>query len=158
MVEGLTRELARARLSKDDPTDEFAKRFVIYFQSYAEAHSETTPEDFAALETEKDNVLNAIEVAYALGGWTDVMDTRSALEAFLDLHGHWEDAIRTGKQALRAARELTSASSIAYFAHNLGVLLQKHGELDESRMLYRESLEIRNRLGDQDNIAISLHQ
>lgn len=53
LVEGLTRQMAKARLPRDDHADEFAKRFVIYFRSYSEAHSETTPEDFEALETEK---------------------------------------------------------------------------------------------------------
>jgi len=157
-VEGLTRELAKTRLSRDDHFEQFARRFVIYFRRYAEAHSAPTPEDFEALELVKENILSAMDVSSKIGDWASVVYTRSALEEFLDLHGYWEDAIRSGEQALGAARELTSASSVAHFAHNLGVVLQKRGELDEARLLYNESLEIQKSLDDQGGIANSLHQ
>ncbi|HXL81491.1 MAG TPA: tetratricopeptide repeat protein [Pyrinomonadaceae bacterium] len=157
-VEGLTRELTKSRMSKDQRSDEFAKRFVIYFRADAEAHRETTPEDFEALETEKENLLNAIDVASKIGDWKSVMVIRSALEEFLDLHGYWEDALRTGKQALRAARKSELASSIRDCAHNLGVLYLNRGELDEAQRLYSESLEISRKLEDQAGIAIAAHQ
>lgn len=157
-VEALSHQLAKARSVRDGRTEEFAKRFVIHFRSYSEAHAQTTPEDFEALETEKENVLTAIDLAFELRDWAGVMATRSALEEFLDLHGHWEDAIRSGNQALAAADELNSEPGIADFAHNLGMLHQSRGELDDARRLYDRSLEIVKRLGDQSRVANSLHQ
>ena len=72
-IKGLTRELARAHLHKDKRADEFRRRFVAYFLRYAEAHAETTPEDFDALESEKDNLLNAMDVASEMKDWESVI-------------------------------------------------------------------------------------
>ena len=55
-IEGLTRELTKSHLYKDERSDEFRQRFVAHFLLYAQAHAKATPEDFAVLEAEKDNV------------------------------------------------------------------------------------------------------
>jgi tetratricopeptide (TPR) repeat protein len=157
-VEGLTRSLAHARLLKDEQADKVRQRFVAHFLSYAEAHAQTTSEDFDKLEAEKDNVLSAMDVAFDLKDWASVMQIRFALGEFLDLHGYWDEAIRSGKQALTAARYSQIESSVAALAHNLAVIHQRRGELESARQLYNESLEIEKRLGNQSGIAITLHQ
>ena len=58
---------------KDERASEFCHRFVAYFLQYAELHSKTTKEDFDALESEKDNVLNAMDVAFEIQDWESVM-------------------------------------------------------------------------------------
>lgn len=156
-IEGLTRSLARARLSKDEHADEFRQRFVARFLNYAKAHMQTTREDFDALESEKDNALSAMEAAFDLEDWASVVQTRFALEEFLDLRGHWDEAIRSGQQALAAARYSQSERLVAVLAQNLAVIHQRRGESDSARRLYDESLEIAKRLGDQNGIAIALH-
>jgi len=55
VVEGLTRELAKSRLAKHQSADAFRQRFIAHFLRYAKAHPESIPEDFDALELEKDN-------------------------------------------------------------------------------------------------------
>ncbi|HJQ26498.1 MAG TPA: tetratricopeptide repeat protein, partial [Blastocatellia bacterium] len=42
--------------------------------------------------------------------------------------------------------------------HQLAMIAQYEGEVEEARRLYSESLEIAKRLGDQSGIAISLGQ
>lgn len=155
-IEGLTRSFAVARLSKDLRADEFRRRFVAYFLRHAQAHAQTTPEDFAALEAEKDNALNAMDAAFELKDWDSVVRIRFALEGFLDLRGYWDEAIQRGTLAVKAARSSQSESLIAALSHNVAVIYQRRGELDEARRLYNESLEINKRLGDQNGIAISL--
>ncbi len=76
-IEGLTRELAKAHLHKDERADEFRQRFIAYFVPYAEAHAEVTPEDLDALESEKDNLLTAMDVAFEIKDWESVMGIRS---------------------------------------------------------------------------------
>jgi tetratricopeptide (TPR) repeat protein len=139
-------------------TKELRSNFVNYFSGFAKLHSSPTPEDYQALELEKDNVLSAIDLASGSGDWISVLSMRAALEEFLDVHGYWEDAIRTGKQALDAARELGNDAAVSQFAHNLGVIHYSRGESDEARRLYHESLEIEKKLGNQSGIAITLHQ
>ncbi|HEY0319744.1 MAG TPA: tetratricopeptide repeat protein [Pyrinomonadaceae bacterium] len=156
-IEGLTRTLATARLSKDNCV-EFKQRFVAHFLSYAEAHKQTTSEDFDALEAEKDNVLNALDVAYRMEDWPSVMRIRDALEDFLDLRGYWDEAIQRGEQALQAARNAQSDQHIAHFENNVAIIYQYRGDLAKARQLYDESLEIKKKLGNQNGIAVTLHQ
>jgi tetratricopeptide (TPR) repeat protein len=157
-VEGLTRSLARVRWNKDERREDLRSRFVEYFLGYAEAHARPTPEDYEALELEKYNLIYAIDLASESNDWTSVMAIRSALEEFLDVHGYWEDAIRSGRQALDSARLLGSDASVSQFAHNLGIIYQHRGEIEEARQLYQESLDIKKKLGKQSGIANSLHE
>jgi len=157
-VEGLTRSLAAAQLAKDERADEFRRRFTAYFHAYSRAHARPTPEDLDALEAEKDNVLNAMDIAFMASDWESVMRIRFALEDFLDLRGYWDEAVQRGEQALHAAHMLSDEGASASFAHYVALLHQRRGEMGEARRLYGESLEISKRLTDQRGIAITLHQ
>ncbi len=57
LVQGLTRELAKAQLEKDSCTSDFHQRFVSYFTEYAQTRRLPKPENLDALEVEKDNLL-----------------------------------------------------------------------------------------------------
>ncbi|MET0625647.1 MAG: tetratricopeptide repeat protein [Pyrinomonadaceae bacterium] len=157
-VEGLTRSLAAAQLAKGERALELRQRFVGYFLAYAQMYSQPTPENLDALEEEKDNLLNAIDVAFETGDWTSLMQIRFALESFLDLRGYWHQAIRSGEQALHAASQLSDEGARAIYARYVGSLYYRQGELDEARRLYSESLAISKRLGDERGIASTLHQ
>jgi tetratricopeptide (TPR) repeat protein len=162
-IEGLTRSQARARLLKDTSTAEFHQRFVAHFLHYAQAHAKTTPEDFAALEAEKDNILNAMDVAFNLEDWTSVVRLMEAMNSdgvngLLTMHGYWDEAIRRGEQALKAAHNLQDEATVARFAHNTAITFQSRGELEEARRLYNESLEIAKRLSNESSIASTLHE
>ena len=162
VIKGLTRDLARARLAKDDRAAEFRRRFVAFIVSYCASHAKKTPEDFDAIEAEKENVLGAMDAAFEIEDWNSVM--RMAYvgglpeTGFFSLRGYWGEAIRCNKQALEAARRLGRGSDIGKFTHNLAVMHGIRGDLDEERRLYNESLEINKKLGDQNGIAITLHQ
>jgi tetratricopeptide (TPR) repeat protein len=160
-IEGLTRELSKAQLSKDPRANDFRQRFVAYFLSYAGAHAESNPEDYDALEVEKDNVLNAMDVAFSLTSWESVQEIAYLLalpvNGMLSVRGYWDEVIRRNEQALRASRQLTSERGVAAFTHNLAIIYGNRGKLEEARRLYDESLEIAKKLGDQSGIANTLH-
>jgi tetratricopeptide (TPR) repeat protein len=163
IIEGLTRELAKARLSKEEDFNELHRRFVAHFLSYAEAHGEPTSEDFDALEVEKDNAFSSMDLAFELGDWQTVTRLMTALSfdgvnGFLPVRGYWEEAATLGKRALQAARNLSDKAEVARFSHNLAITYQNRGELQEARRLYHESLEIEKKLGDQSGIAGTLHE
>lgn len=161
-LEGLTRELAKNRLSKNSRADEFRQRFVAYLLRYAEAHAQPTPEDFDDLEAEKDNALSAMDVAFNMEDWESVQSIAGILanpvDGVLSVHGYWDEAIRRGEQGLKAARNSTNEGAIASFAHNAAVMNQFRGDLEEARRLYDESLEIKKKLGNQSGIATTLHE
>ncbi len=160
-VEGLTRELAKARLTRDSRANELRQRFVEYFLEYSQAHADPTPEDYDALEREKDNLLSAMDVAFDMQDWSSVQAIAYALAfpvgGMLSVHGYWDEAIKRNQQALRAARK-SSEIGVSNFAHNSAVIHHNRGEIEEARQLYNESLEINKRFGNQSGIAISLHQ
>jgi tetratricopeptide (TPR) repeat protein len=159
-VEGLTRSMAAARLSEDPRADEFRRRFVAYFLRFAEERAKPTPEDYDALEAERDNLLSATEAAFAHEDWWSVMRMADAVASLgmLFVRGYWDEALRVGELALQAARSAQADEAIAVMAHNVAVMYQNRGEPDEARRLYGESLEIEKRLDNQSGIASTVHQ
>ncbi|MCI0489170.1 MAG: tetratricopeptide repeat protein [Blastocatellia bacterium] len=162
LIEGLTRELTKSRLRGDDRAEEFRGRFVAHFLSYGRAHSKTAAEDFDALESERENLLSAMDLAFEMSDGESVMGMMDAIgipaSGFLSLRGYWDEAVRYGEQALEAARKLGDEESLARFTHNLAMTYQKRGEMEEARRLYEESMEIKKKLGNQRGIASTLHQ
>jgi tetratricopeptide (TPR) repeat protein len=159
-VEGLTRSMAAARLSEDPRADEFRRRFIAYFIRFAEERDERTPENYDALEAERDNLLSAAETAFASEDWGSVTQMAYALahpvEGMLSVRGYWNEAARLGEQALQAAHSLQDERKIADLSHNLAVTYQDRGEPTKARRLYDESLEIEKRLGNQRGGALTV--
>jgi hypothetical protein len=119
-IEGLTRSLAHARLSKDIRAAEFHQRFVAYFLSYTEAHAQPTPEDFDAVEAEKDNVLDAMDAAFEAEDWSSVMRIADVVadpvSGMLSIRGYWDEAIRLNEQATVAAQKVEDEWNVALFS------------------------------------------
>jgi tetratricopeptide (TPR) repeat protein len=161
-VDGLTRTLATARLSKDPRADEFRRRLIAYFLSYAAERRDSTPENHDALEAEKDNLLGAAEAAFASEEWRSVMLIAIVLarpaSGMLSVRGYWDETVRLGEQALQAARSSKDDAKIADYSHNVAVMYENRGEPTKARQLHNESLEIEKRLGNQHGVALSLHQ
>jgi tetratricopeptide (TPR) repeat protein len=161
-IEGLTREMARARITRLHNGDGFKQRFVAHFLAYAESHNQPKPEDYNAIEAERENLLGAMDIAFEAQDWRTVMRLMDAINydgvnGMLSVRGYWDEAKERGKQALTAARNLQDESNIAHFAHNLAITYQAQGDLDESRSLYQQSLDISRKLGNQRGIASALH-
>src|SRR5205085_376965 len=72
-LEGLTRQLAQARLNQDAHAADYRRRFVAYFLHYVEAHKQPIQEDLDALEAEKDNLLTAMDVTEGLSDWQSLV-------------------------------------------------------------------------------------
>jgi tetratricopeptide (TPR) repeat protein len=157
-VEGLTRELAKARLARDPRSKIFRPRFIARHLRYAEAHSEATAEHLNAIEREKDNIFNAIDVAAEVANWGSMLRLSHAITKFLDLRGYWDEAIGRGEQALKAARDIADEEWVSVLTHNTAMTYQKRGALVEARRLYGESLEIATNLGNKRGLAETLHQ
>lgn len=162
-VEGLTRTLADARLSRDTRADEFRPRFVAYFLRYAVEREKPTPENYNALEEDKDNLLSAADAAFVSGDWRSVMvmayvvaNPATGSTGMLVMRGYWDEAIRLGEQALQAARFSQDEAGIAGLSLNMAGIYLDRGEPNEARRLYDESLEIAKRLGNQSSVALTV--
>ncbi|HEX7314612.1 MAG TPA: tetratricopeptide repeat protein [Pyrinomonadaceae bacterium] len=156
-VEGLTRSMAAARLSKDPRADDFRRRFVAYFLRYAVERKAPTPENYDALEAERENLLGAVETAYTSGEWYSVMRMAYALahpvKGMLSVRGYWDEAVRLGEQALHAAHSAKDKANVSGLSHNVAVMYQNRGEIAKARHLYGESLKIEKRLGNRNGVA-----
>ncbi len=157
-IVALTRRLTEAQLKRDERTEGLKERYVAHFLAYAEDHPEVTKEDLDALDDERENLLAALDYAYAVKDWQSIMGLRAVLEEFLDLRGYWDEAIKWGERAAEAARRAQDEKALAIFAHKTAVIYEKRGRYDEAKDLYNQSLEIARNLGDQARIASSLHQ
>ncbi len=157
-VEGLTRQLALARLGHRPDGEAFRRRFVAHLLAYAVAHAETTPEDFAALEREKDSLLAAMDLAFQAKDWDVVVRIHLAVERFLDLRGYWGEIVQTSEKALEAARLRQDEMGMAHFTENIAIMHQNLGHLEEARHFHDQSLEIKKKLKDQRGIAKTYRQ
>jgi tetratricopeptide (TPR) repeat protein len=160
-IEGLTREMARARINRLPNGDEFKQRFVTYFLTYTESHDQPNPKDYDALEAERENLIGVMDIAFEAQDWRTVMrlmDATFSSSQWLYVRGYWDEAKECGEHALTAARNLQVEKDIARYAHNLAIIYQNQGDLDEARSLYQQSLGIERKIGDQSGIATTLHE
>jgi tetratricopeptide (TPR) repeat protein len=161
-IVGLTRRLTQAQLQGEARARDLRERFVAHFLAYAEAHAQPTPEDYDALEAERENLLAAMDYAYTVEDWQSVMGLMDAVgdpvNGFLGVRGYWDDAIKRGQQAAEAAKIANDEDAEARFIGNLGTMLYSRGDYDRSRELQEESLKLRRKQGDERNMAVILHQ
>jgi tetratricopeptide (TPR) repeat protein len=156
-VEGVTRELAKARLATDPRAKPFRQRFISRFLRYAEEHKRPTPGDLDALEVERGNLLNAIDIAQEFNDWGTVVRIRADLDDFLDLRGYWNEAVRYGEQAASAARALNDELAAAQFAERAAVIRMRQGEYDSAKNTFEQVLSVYRQLGSDVNVSVTLH-
>ncbi len=168
-LEGLTRQLALARLQKDIQADEYQRRYVAHFLIYVEAHKQPTAEDYDALEAEKDNLLAALDVADERRDWESVMWLASVLadpvSGVLSVRGYrdesidrdcYGEAIRRSEQAARAAEAVGDESAAAAFVRDAAMMCMSRGEYEAARQKFNQVLEVFRRHGHDWNIAVTL--
>jgi len=159
-IAALSRRLTRAQLAKDERAGYLIGRFVLHCVEYAHDHREVTKENLDALDEERENLLAALDYAYAAQGWEPVIMITDdiAFPGLLDIRGYWDQAIKWGERAAQAARRAQDEKALASFVHNTAIIYQHRGRYGEAKRLYNQSLEIRRGLGDQAGIASSLGQ
>lgn len=72
-IVALTRRLTEAQLAQDERAGALVGGFVFYFVKYAHDHAEITKEDLDALDVERENLLAALDYAYAAEDWESVI-------------------------------------------------------------------------------------
>jgi tetratricopeptide (TPR) repeat protein len=161
-VEGLTRKLAKARLSKSAEARAFLQRYVRHFLSYTKGHRRALSDDFDALEIEMTNLLNAADIAFEMEDWTTVIElieslTLDGVNGFLPARGYMDEARRGLQQALDAATHLISDSTVARFSHTLAIVAQAQGDFVHARRLLRKALQIYRRRNNLPQVVTLIH-
>jgi len=161
-VEGLTRKMTKAKLDVDPRGKVFPTRFLSRFLGYAQKHKKPSKENYDALESEKDNLLTAVDIARALGATSSALNLAYILaspgDGVLRVRGYWNEALRIGRLALETARAAQVEKHVAGWSHNVALMCQEQGDFDEARRLYSESLKFKVELGGETAKATTLHQ
>jgi len=155
-VEGLTRDLAKARLGTDQRSIAIRKRFVERFATFAEKNSKETPSDFNALENEKENLFAAIDVAFAEEDWATVASIYLDIGSFMYLRGHLDEAISRGEKAKVAAFKDNNKHDFAAIIENLANIRADRGEYGEAEQIYHETLGVFRDLKSDQQSAVTL--
>ncbi|MEK6333975.1 MAG: tetratricopeptide repeat protein [Acidobacteriota bacterium] len=158
-VEGLTRQLTKARLEADPRGKTFPTRFVSRFLRFADAHLPSTRVDYDALEFEKDNLSTAIDLAFGAGDWKSAVGLAFVFArpvgGMLTVRGYWDEALRVAELALASARRAESRLTIANWAMNVATLKRLRGSIGDAQRLYEESLGIGQQMSNQTLIALN---
>jgi tetratricopeptide (TPR) repeat protein len=151
----LARAIGQATLSRMSEWSRQCRQHIARF--YADS-AESIGADRAALDAELENLLAAARLAYEAQEWEALWAMGYSLNTALNYAGRW--AAREGLLRLchEGAQEAHNGRHEAGFGHNLAVLLQNRGQLDEAERLFQQSLEIEREVGGRPGEAISLHQ
>jgi tetratricopeptide (TPR) repeat protein len=155
-VAGLTRDFAKARLSRDPRAKTFRPRFVSRFVRYAKAHEQPTAVNLNALEVEKDNLLGAMDIAYEAGDWVNASYIMFAIDEFLFIRGYWDEAIRRGEQAATAARRSDDERYSLSHSEATAWVRMNRGEYKEARLIWEQALSYYKKVGSEDDAGITL--
>ncbi|PYS88213.1 MAG: hypothetical protein DMF64_20970 [Acidobacteria bacterium] len=161
-LEGLTRQLAQARLQNDPQADEYQRLYVAHFLQLAEAHKQPTPEAYDALEAERDNLAAAMDAAEGLSDWRNVIRLARALanpaDGVFSVRGYWDEALRRGEQGARAAEAAGDEGEAVKLAGNAATVRMERGEYEAARQAYERALAVLRRRGEERGVAVALHQ
>lgn len=151
---------ARAHGKMQDAEMQEAKRRTI--DAYAEwgrAHSS----DYDLLQTEHDNMLAALDWAWATKEREEsrkaIVDDALGLREFWGVRGYWNERTTWLKRACEIGSASQSDDDLKQYStnlHNLAVTLVNQGDLDGALDLYRQSLDASERLGDAQGKSATL--
>jgi tetratricopeptide (TPR) repeat protein/transcriptional regulator with XRE-family HTH domain len=142
-------DYARLRLQDSTPYE----RLVSYFTGYVEAHKK----DYELLEMESNIILVALERAYELGRWPELVRCACAFAPFLLVRGIYATAEQHLQRAYDAAMVLGDSYGITTSLLYLGELAQKQGNYAQAEAFFQEGLALARRMEDRERISALLH-
>ncbi len=140
-----------ARLHLEETTA--AERLVSYFTNFVEAHKK----DYELLEQESNLTLAALEIAYGLGKWSDLVRCACAFAPFLLLRGIYAVAEQHLQRAYDAAMVLVDSHGITTTLMYLGQIAQNQGNYTQAENSYQEGLTLARQVEDLESISALLN-
>lgn len=140
-----------ARLHLDENNRPYA-RLVTYFTGYVESHKK----DYELLETESNIILAALEIAYELGQWPDLVRCACAFAPFLLVRGIYATAEDYLQRAYNAAMVLGDSYGITTALLYLGQIALRQGNYTQAESYYREGLALARRIENHERISALL--
>lgn len=148
----LTRAFASAELEKNAEFAQEARRRSVNYLKQLFVPSEGEYSWRYASRSffeEGQNLLEAIEWAYAHGDANDVFLLTQAVFEYLDATGEWNKLLALCTRALSLARSIRDPIAIARFAREEGWILRQWGRLDEAESRFSEALRQYQQAGNE---------
>jgi len=142
-------DYARLRMQDSTPYE----RLVSYFTGYVEAHKK----DYELLEMESNIILAALERAYELGRWPELVRCACAFAPFLLVRGIYATAEQHLQRSYDAAMVLGDSYGITTTLLYLGELAQKQGNYDQAEIHLQEGLVLARRMEDHERVSALLN-
>jgi len=139
-----------ARLHLQDSTP--YERLVSYCTGYVEAHKK----DYELLEVESNIILAALERAYELGKWPELVRCACAFAPFLLVRGIYATAEQYLQRAYDAAMVLGDSYGITTTLLYLGQIALRQGNYGQAETRYQEGLALARRMDDHERISALL--
>ena len=108
-------------------------------------------------ETERVNLLAAIDQAGTGPDYQITWQLTAALFLFFDLRGSWDQWERANQAVLQAARHCGDSDAEAQALRDLGAVAWRRFRLEEATALLQRSLELRRMTGDRHGEALTLN-
>ena len=120
-------------------------------QAYAE-FAQANWKDNDLLASEHDNLIAALEWAWAAEQWSDVSDLAWHIDDYLRLRGYWQLATTWMDRGLEATRRAPESKEqqdrLGKILHSQGQFKADLGDLSSAMALYQQSLDAAKQLGD----------
>lgn len=109
------------------------------------------------LTSELGNFYGVLTAASQARQWQSVLRLGHALDSALTLGGLWDAWGRTLEMMLEAARQSGQKASEAWALHQMGTRLVGLGQKGQAALLLRQSLKLRQQIGDKAGIVYTQH-
>ena len=121
-------------------------------QSFSDQEQSIVASALHWFETERLNLLMAVEWVNQAGDWNLVFQFAEVLMSFFKLHQHWSDWERINTLALEVARQLDDRPQTASLLNNRGNAYFYQRQWQKARESYEQSLALSTELRGQPNV------
>jgi tetratricopeptide (TPR) repeat protein/transcriptional regulator with XRE-family HTH domain len=129
------------------------ERLITYFTGFVEEHKR----DYELLEQESTIMLAALETAYELGWWAQLVRCTCAFAPFLLLRGIYAVAEQHLHRAYDAAMVLGDSYGITTTLLYLGQIALRVGNYAQAETYYQEGLTLAREMGDPERTSALLN-
>lgn len=155
-VEGIIRQMLKARMAKDKSGEVIRLRFIAYFLAFAQSHNRSTAEDYDALEGEFENLLDAMDMAVELRNWDSVIDFCLAITEFLEVRGYWDEALHRYDLAVRATKMAKRPELLPQLGELEARILLRRREFAKAQSSYEFVRDNYRKAGNREGLASAL--
>jgi tetratricopeptide (TPR) repeat protein/transcriptional regulator with XRE-family HTH domain len=128
------------------------ERFIGYFTDFTEEHTK----DYELLEQESNLILAALETAYEMGKWAQLVRCACAFAPFLLVRGMYAIAREHLQRAYDASMVLSDSYGVTTSLLYLGQIAQKRGNYGRAEISFQEGLALARKIEDRERMSALL--